>query len=164
MNAYQERQTSGYTWLQPMPMMLHEALDEPTRLVSEPKRRVAMSEGLARQGRLAAAGHEATITELRRHFGFPLDSSVLTFLTVHRNLPQLLLEAAIHLNTYFGPETVFNLRAPIDDSGVRTLYAVAMWPGNVRYVRDALARFDQAWWLGHSRQAASYLNFTYELV
>jgi hypothetical protein len=56
------------------------------------------------------------------------------------------------------------LRAPIDESGSQTLYVVAMWPGNVRDVRQALARFDDAWWIAHSRQASGHLAFTYELV
>ena len=63
-----------------------------------------------------------------------------------------------------GGNAVFNLRAPIDEAGSQTLYAVAMWPGKLQDVRDALAKFDDEWWMARARQAAGYLTFTYELV
>jgi len=110
------------------------------------------------------AEHKAVLRDVRRHFVLPADSSVVTFLAEHPNLTQVLLEAAPKLRAFFGAETVINLRAPIDDSGSQTLYAVVMWPGKVRDVRDALARFDDAWWIARSRQASGYLTFTYELV
>jgi hypothetical protein len=109
------------------------------------------------------AEHENNLRELRRHFVLPPDSSVATFLTEHRSIPQILLEARNHLSASFGPETVFVLRTAIDEAGPPTLYAVAMWPGTLHDVRDALAKFDD-WWIPHSRQASEYLNFTYELV
>ncbi len=110
------------------------------------------------------AEHDSALEELRRKFILPPDPSVVTFLNDHRTLPQILLEAADHLRAYFGADTIFNLRAPIDESGARTLYAVVMWPGTVSAVREALARFDDEWWIAHSRQASGYLTFTYELV
>jgi hypothetical protein len=110
------------------------------------------------------AGHAAVLKEVRRHFVLPADSSVATFLTERPTLTQILLDAAPQLRAAFGAEAVVNLRAPIDDSGSQTLYAVVMWPGQVRDVRDALARFDDAWWIARSRQASGYLTFTYELV
>lgn len=86
------------------------------------------------------------------------------FLTERRAIPQMLLEAAPQLKAYFGGTAVFNLRAPIDEAGSRTLYAVAMWPGEVLDVRDALAKFDKDWWMARAGRAAGYLTFTYELV
>jgi hypothetical protein len=74
------------------------------------------------------------------------------------------LEAIPALKTCFGPQAVFALRAPIDDSGSQTLYAVAIWPGSMREVREALEKFDETWWIQHSQKASGYLTFTYELV
>jgi hypothetical protein len=106
----------------------------------------------------------AELEEVRRHFVLPSDASVVTFLNEHRTIAQMLVESAPHLRDAFGAETTFTLRAPIDEAGSRTLYAVAMWPGEVRDVRSALARFDETWWIAHSRQAEGFLAFTYELV
>jgi len=110
------------------------------------------------------AEHQTVLKDVRRHFVLPADSSVATFLTAHPALAQILLEAAPQLRAAFGAETLVNLRVPIDDSGSQSLYAVVMWPGQVRDVRDDLARFDDAWWIARSRQASGYLTFTYELV
>lgn len=144
MNAYQQ-QSSGIPW-------------------PEPRQRPAIFDGLETQIAEFAAQHEALLAEVRRQYVLPADSSVVTFLTKHRALPPILLEAAPELRACFGAEAVFTLRAPIDDSGSQTLYAVAMWPGNVRDVRDALEKFDDTWWIEHSQPASGYLTFTYELV
>jgi hypothetical protein len=110
------------------------------------------------------AEHAAALNEVRRYFVLPADSSVATFLSGHRTIPQVLLEAVVHLRACFAAGAVFNLRAPIDESGSQTLYVVAMWAGKVRDVRQALAKFDDAWWVAHSRRASGNLAFTYELV
>lgn len=131
---------------------------------AEPRQSTAIFEGLEKQMAEFAAEHVAGLNDLRKHFVLPADLSVLNFLSGHRIIPQMLLQAAPHLRNYFGARAVFNLRAPIDESGSQTLYAVVMWPGNVRDVRQALARFDDAWWIANSRRASGYLAFTYELV
>jgi hypothetical protein len=135
MNAYRELQHSGNQWPQP-----------------------------EKQMSAFAAEQEALLNEVRRHFVLPADPSVTTFLSEHPSIPQILLEAANQLSACFGTEAIFNLRAPIDESGSRTLYAVAMWPGKACAVREALAKFDDAWWIAHPQQASGYLTFTYELV
>jgi len=92
------------------------------------------------------------------------DASVQDFLTEHRAIPQLLLEAVPKLKFYFGGTAVLSLRATIDEAGSRTLYAVVMWPGKFQDVREALADFDNGWWMARAGEAAGYLTFTYELV
>jgi len=110
------------------------------------------------------AQHQAVLNDVRKLYVLPADESVRNFLTEHRAIPNILLEAAPQLKACFGGNAVFNLRAPIDEAGSRTLYAVAMWPGKLRDVRDALARFDNDWWMVRAGQTAGYLTFTYELV
>jgi hypothetical protein len=132
----------------------------------QPKRRLpaAICEENLEKQILDFTKQEALLKEVRQHYVLPADSSVLYFLTAHRNIPQILLGAVSHLKACFGLNAVFNLRAPIDDSGIRTLYAVAMWPGKLNDVRTALEKFDDQWWIANSPQAAGYLVFTYELV
>jgi hypothetical protein len=107
--------------------------------------------------------HDGILRQIREFFVMSTDLP-LQFLFAHRAIPRLLLEAVSHLRACFGSETVFTLRAPIDESGSRTLYAVVMWPGSVQDARKSLERFDETWWIANSRQSSGYLNFTYELV
>jgi hypothetical protein len=125
---------------------------------------VTLFEGLERQMVEFAAQHEAALNEVRKYYAFPADSSVRDFLTEHRTIPYILLEAAPQLKAHFGASAIFSLRTPTDDVGSRTLYAVVTWPGKSRDVRQALDRFDDSWWIAHSRQASGYLTFTYELM
>ena len=125
---------------------------------------MALIESVEKQMAEFAAQHEAVLNEVRKYYALPAESSVRDFLTEHRTLPYILLEAVPQLKTYFGAAAIFSLRTPTDDAGSRTLYAVVMWPGKSRDVRQALARFDDSWWIAHSRQASGYLAFTYELM
>jgi hypothetical protein len=162
--AYLERQISGNQWPQAVPIMLHQTRRETTPLLPEPKDGAAILDDLEKQMETFEAARDATLNELRKSFVMPGDPSVVTFLREHRTVPQILLEAANQLKACFGTEAVFHLRAPIDESGSRTLYAVAMWPGKLQDVRNALAKFDNDWWMARAGQAAGYLTFTYELV
>lgn len=165
MNAYHELQISGIHWPDCTPAMLsHQFQVQATPRLSETRRNAAIFQGVENQMAESLAAHAAALHELRRYFVLPADSSVLTFLSGRRTLPQILLEAVVHLRACFGADSVFNLRAPIDESGSQTLYAVAMWPGAVRDVRRALACFDDTWWIAQSRRASGCLEFTYELV
>jgi hypothetical protein len=164
MNAYQEPQTSGNLWPPRAPVF---ALDQPlhqAQVHEKPKQGNAICDDLEKQMAAYNAEHEAMLKALLLHFVMPTDSSVTKFLTEHRGIPQLLLQAVPHLKSCFGPDAIFNLRAPTDESGSRTLYAVAMWPGKAQDVRNAVTRFDNDWWMSYAGQAAGYLTFTYELV
>jgi hypothetical protein len=110
-----------------------------------------------------AAEHEDLIRQIRTRY-IIADTSVLEFLRGHRTLPPLLVQAIPYIDECFGASAVFSLRAPLDEWGAQTLYAVAMWPGEISDVRTALERFDERWWIASARQAAGNLTFTYELV
>ncbi|HME08151.1 MAG TPA: hypothetical protein VKG25_13940 [Bryobacteraceae bacterium] len=163
MNAQDQRQESGNNSIQTTPKVFHDEVFGWSGLPQRPAQGASLFP-IPERMRGFQAEHNSALKELRRKFILPPDPSVVTFLTEHRTLPQILLEAADHLRAYFGADTIFNLRAPIDESGSRTLYAVVMWPGTVSAVKAALARFDDEWWIAHSRQASGYLTFTYELV
>lgn len=167
MNAYLNSQTSGNKWPQITTLKLHQELhvaSGESAPFPEPKQGLAILANLEKQMVDFAAEHDAALNEVRKYFVLPRDSSVSNFLSGHRIVPQILLEAVPQLRACFGAETIFNLRAPIDESGSQSLYAVAMWPGNVQDARRALTKFDDAWWIVHSRQASGYIVFTYELV
>jgi hypothetical protein len=162
-NAFQELQSSGIHWPDRSPTWLYQPFQAAPRW-PEPGQRAASFEGIEKQMAEFAARHEAILNDVRKHYVLPADASVRVFLTEHRAIPQILLEAAPQLKASFGGNAVFNLRAPIDEAGSRTLYAVVMWPGKLRDVRDALTKFDNDWWMARAGQAAGYLTFTYELV
>ncbi len=169
MNAHPTAQTSGYQRSQSIGPILHQDLprgrghQRPLSPLDAKPMGIATFDGPKRPLAIREA-EESALCELRRHFVLPKDSSVTIFLAEHRTIAQILLDSVGHLKSCFGEDTVFNLRASMDESGSRTLYAVAMWPGCTQLVRKALAEFDDGWWIPHSQSASGYLTFTYELV
>jgi hypothetical protein len=156
-------QMSGNDWGQPVQAMLHELIQNEVELPPRCQH-YSVFKDLENEMALFEAEHQAIISAVRKYYVVPTDSSVTTFFDSHRTLPELLLLAIPFLKQYFGDDTVFSLRAPIDESGSQTLYSVAMWPGKMQDARVALERFDDNWWIANSRQASGYLTFTYELV
>jgi hypothetical protein len=156
-------QVSGNTW-KPSPRSAVYQDFQQVAIPAEPRVEREVLRDFERQMARFEAQHEADLAELRKQYVFPTDSSVVTFLRRHRTLPQLLRLAAPRLKAHFGADAVLTLRAPVDESGSRTLYAVTMWPGRARDARIALDQFDDAWWIANSRQASGNLYFTYELV
>jgi hypothetical protein len=163
MNARGELQTSGNSSVQTTPFVFYYDVLDRLGLANRPPQRTIFVD-LERQMRDFQAEHDSALQDVRRNYVLPPDTSVVTFLSEHRTLPQILLEAAAHLRDSFGAGIVFKLRAPIDESGSSILYAVAMCPGPVADVRAALDRFDEDWWIAHSPQAGGRLSFTYELL
>jgi hypothetical protein len=156
-------QVSGNSWNQaPIPMVYQDFQQLAIR--AEWREQRELPREVENQMAAFEAQHEAALTELRKQYVFPVDSSVVDFLRQHRTIPQLLVLAAPQLKSHFGTDAVFTLKAPPDESGARTLYAVVMWPGRVRDAKNALDKFDDAWWIMNSRQASGNLYFTYELV
>jgi hypothetical protein len=163
MNAYQERQTSGIHWRELAPPFLYQPFQEGPfgEHLEQPP---AGFEVLERQMAEFVAEHRETLDDVRRHYVLPADSSVRDFLATHRAISQILLGAVPHLKACFGDDSTFDLRAPLDESGSRTLYAVVTWPGPSEEARLALARFDERWWMERAGLTGGYLTFTYELT
>jgi hypothetical protein len=156
-------QVSGNSWNQASIPMVYQDFQQVAVRVERREQRELFRD-LENQMADFEAQHEAAITELRKQYVLPIDSSVVDFLRQQRTIPQLLNLAVPQLKLHFGVDTIFTLRAPIDESGARTLYAVAMWPGKARDAKNAIDKFDDAWWIANSRQASGNLYFTYELV
>jgi hypothetical protein len=158
-----DSQTSGNDWSTPRRAMLHE-LPQESPVPSRPRDQRLIFNNFEQQMMQYEADHQRMIAEIRRLYVLPAGDSVELFLSHYRAVTGLLLQAIPKLREFFGSDTLFSLRVPIDDSGTQTLYAVAMWPGRIQDVKTALDRFDDSWWIPNSRQASGYLTFTYELV
>jgi hypothetical protein len=112
---------------------------------------------------VAEPEHQAGVDEVAELYRMPDDASVTQFLKENHAASPLLILAAPKLRKHFGDAAVA-LRALMDEDGSQTLYAVVLWPGDVDGVRQALDRFDDAWWIASSGAAACGLTFTYELI
>jgi len=155
-------QISGNNWTGVTPDLLAQAASAPKTI--DLRRRPHLFETLEQEMAIFANEHEHSLGDVQRNYVVSDGASVLNFLTQHRAIPQLALEAIPRLREFFGNSTVFSLRIVSEDADSTTLFAVVMWRGSVIDVRAALARFDEAWWLHHARQASGQLVFTYELI
>ncbi len=161
MNAYHSIQTSGITWPAAARQTSRRAPQEgPRRFHPRPS---GLLEEHEKQGG-GSVPRESVLDVVRKHYLLPADDSVLSYLTHYPSTLQVLAEAAPRLKQYFGGAAIFRLKAPVDEAGIRTLYVVVVWPDEIGAVRRALDKFDDEWWLIHSRQTAEYVVFTYELV
>lgn len=176
MNAYPASQVSGNNSLEQAAGALSgrdfnvaplSTTGTPWRRMVSPERRAGARELEGYELEMAAfqAEHKRSLAEIERQFIFDGDRTpIVEFLDQHRTIPQIVLESVVPLKQQFGPDVNFMLRAPLEDDGLRMLYVVVPWAGTVEAARDALARFDEAWWLAHSYQASGHLTFVYELV
>ncbi len=131
----------------------------------ETRQGITIFDDLEKQMAECGTEHEDALDRIRKFYIISDDPSLVwQFLYDHRAVAQILLDAASYLREFFSGRVIFNLRVLIDESGSQALYAVVMWPGSVRDVREAFRKFDETWWLSRSRQASGYLAFTYELV
>ena len=163
MNGVLDSQISGNDWSCPWPDMLYQVFQGPAPSAA-PKKQRSILRDFERQMAQFEADHQAVLAEVQKNYVLPADSQVQDFFKSHRTIPQLLTQAAPRLKECFGVGTVFSLRTTVEEDGSQTLCAAVKWPGDVREVRTALEKFDEHWWIAHSRQAAADLIFTYELV
>jgi hypothetical protein len=122
---------------------------------------IAMVSSFSREARAAL---DDQISSLRRDYGFA-DSAVVTdFLVSHRTIRTVLKDAVPQLKATFGVDKIFNLEVSKDEDGAETLYAVAIWQGDVCQASEALDNFLENWWLQRMNAATSDLAFVYKLV
>ena len=125
---------------------------------------VILFDGLERQMAEFDARSDILLDEVARNFVMPAYSVVREILNEHKILPEILVEGVPYLKRFFGVDSIVTLRISVDTTGSPMLYAVVMWSGSIREVREALEQFDRSWWLARSWQAAGYLVFTYVLT
>ncbi len=161
MNGVLDSQTSGNDWDIPIQAMLHERIqDVPAATV---RRQQSFIRDIEVQMQQFERDYRDALTDVRKRYVFPSDTSVAEFLNDHRAMPQLLIDAAPQLRKYFG-NTVFALRVTSDEYGWQNLYADAMWPGDARDALRLLDQFEDEWWIANCRPARGALTFTYRLV
>jgi hypothetical protein len=162
MNGVFDKQTSGNDWTPSVRSMLHERQQEQPEPERTHPHRVIFQD-LERQMARYEADHDEMVAEVARSYMMPRDNSVQNFLNSHRVLPQLLIQALPRLRERFG-DTVFALRAILDEHGWQSLYVDALWAGDAAEAYAAIDRFEDDWWVANSHMAAGHLTFTYRLV
>jgi hypothetical protein len=112
----------------------------------------------------AAETSQPYLDDLKKLFVFRDEMAVTHFLSGHRTVPQLLMDAHTQLANFFGQDTVFALKVLTDEDGSRELYVVAEWSGQARQAMSALDSFVDRWWIGQSGPIAGRVSVTYELI
>lgn len=124
----------------------------------------AIFDSLENQMAQFQAQNDTLMEEIRKNFILPRDQSAEAFLRDHKALPEILVGSLPALRASFGDAAVLTLDAHLDEAGSRTAYARVVWPGSLDSAKEALARFDEAWWMQRVQSAFGRLTFTYELV
>jgi len=86
------------------------------------------------------------------------------FLRLRPTAITLLAEASIHIDEAFGAGRIKAIRLVYDDFEGTSVFGIVLWPESAESGRDALARFDEAWWLRNCNRADGVVNFNIELV
>jgi hypothetical protein len=120
--------------------------------------------GQTQLAEIRQAGRVGQLDGLERIYVIDDRSSVLSFIERNR-LRDLLLEAKTPLGGAFGNlSTINTLRLVRDDEGFDTLFCVVQFRGTVEAGMQALASFDEQWWLSRSHQCEGKLNFDFEFL
>jgi len=185
MRAFLEHQTLGIEWFHSTATLLSGSIrqEPPTPLARNDLRanllfapipasppaapnvnqQFELLQDLEMQMHAYAREHQALLERVREIYVFDPESCIRDLLNEYRVIPQVLLEAAPYLKAAFGNNAVLVLRTS-PETGPSTIYAVVIWIGSVRDVRQALEAFDNQWWISRASLASGRLTFTYELV
>ena len=86
------------------------------------------------------------------------------FLRLRPGAITLLAEASSHLDEIFGVAGIRTIRLVSDDSERLSVFGIVLWSDSADSGREALARFDERWWLRNCNRADGVVNFNIELV
>jgi len=97
---------------------------------------------------------------------YVLESPIQTeaFLQLRPNVITLLVEALAHLDRAFGRDCIKAIRLVQDDFESTSVFGMVFWADPTQRGREALARFDQDWWLNNCNRAGGIVNFNIELT
>jgi hypothetical protein len=101
---------------------------------------------------------------LEQTYVFESRADVQAFLRLRPTSIALLAEASGHIDRAFGQGRTKILRLFRDDSGAASVFGVIAWPESLAVGREALAKFDQSWWLRNCNRADGGVNFNIELI
>jgi hypothetical protein len=155
-------QTSGENWDQPVYVMLHERMQ--TGSSQPPISQDSIFENLENQMVQQESEFTDTLAKLRHEFIFSNVAPVQSFLTTHRALASILIEAVDYLKDCFGQDTPLALEIVSEEGPARAIYALALWKKDRAEARAALNRFDEIWWMRNLKKAGGRIVFDYELI
>lgn len=101
---------------------------------------------------------------LEQAYVFESRVDVQAFLRPRPTSIALLAEASAHIDEAFGQGRTKIVRLVYDDSGATSVFGIVAWPESLEAGREALARFDQSWWLRNCNRADGAVNFNIELI
>jgi hypothetical protein len=156
-------QTSSNDWAFPLPVMLHESIQNPPRNWPTPRNGGSFIKELERQMVEQAEFAEA-MKDLKKQFIFNDAAAIESFLQTHRMLVPILLESVPYLRRSFGREAPLALEIMADDGPPRAIYALVLWRDDRIDSRAALRDFDEAWWMNNLEKAGGGIVFDYELL
>ncbi len=107
---------------------------------------------------------DTELGDLRRAYVISDEEAMRPFLVRQRAIRATLRDAVPKLHTSFGQDCIFSLELSVEEEGLLTLYAVAIWNDDVRSAADAFDNFLESWWLHRMNAATSDLAFAYKLV
>jgi hypothetical protein len=85
------------------------------------------------------------------------------FLRIRPTVITLLVEAAAHIDAAFGTGRIKAIRL-VHDGFETSVFGIVFWPESAESGGEALARFDQSWWLQNCTRASGVVNFNIELA
>lgn len=111
-----------------------------------------------------ASAQEEDLKRLLKEFVMENTSSTESFLKNHRSLVEVLLDSVSHLRRSFGGDTTLRLDVGFEEAIPTTIRAAALWKGSLASAREALAQFDESWWLENVKRGRGRIVFDYELA
>lgn len=117
----------------------------------------------------AAAGNvlharEVLLEGLEQEYVLENGPILRSFLRARPTAIALLFEAAPYIKDSFGQECVKAIRLVTDGLEGASVFGIVFWPGPTERAREALANFDQRWWLRNCNRAGGAVNFNIELT
>lgn len=117
----------------------------------------------AEEGNILYA-RDVLLQRLEQTYVFESRADVQAFLRVRPTSIALLVEASVHIDQAFGRGRIKTVRLVQDGSGITSVFGIVAWPESIETGREALARFDESWWLRNCNRSDGIVNFNIELV
>lgn len=130
-----------------------------------PVERLAGGEGWANDAAAGNALHarDVLLEGLEQQYVLEARAELRSYLRARPTAITLLFEASAHLDAVFGEGCVKAIRLVHDDSEP-SVFGIIFWPHALQRGREALAHFDQRWWLRNCNRAGGVVNFNIELT
>jgi hypothetical protein len=157
-------QAAGNNWSKSSYPMMHEIISvDPTRNLDFSYAN-SMFDDLERQMRVSEVEFSNSFKILREKYVFNNVEAVEYFVKTHRMVAPFLIEAAPQFAAAFGNQAPLALEIMPDDEMPHSIYALAVWDGDVAEARSALRTFDEGWLTRNFQAINGRIVFDYELI